>query len=103
MNKPGTIRPATLISDAKSIAKKYEARGAIIILFDKEEGYDITASYGATREECRALGKTLDYIVDNVLNVIYGKVYQLWKKVPHSGKPSYLTKEEWDAKKQKVL
>ncbi len=53
------------IEQAKQLAYALRARGVIVLTFG--DGRVAGSSYGMTRQECRALGKTLDAIVDGLL------------------------------------
>lgn len=57
------MKPPT-INTAKDIAKTLNAKGVIVICFD--EDIVNSASYGVAKKECRAIGRLLDKIIDQI-------------------------------------
>jgi hypothetical protein len=57
-------RPLTTITDAKQIAQRMGADGVAVIAF--KDGVIHAASYGATKEKCKELGRWLDFVVDGM-------------------------------------
>jgi hypothetical protein len=53
------------ITEARKVCEEHEARQAIVIVFDGDRVSG--ASYGTTKAECRAVGQTLDAIVDGLM------------------------------------
>jgi len=48
------------ISDARTVCQRLEARGAIVLVFDRATVYGV--SYGETKRECAQMGRLLDAI-----------------------------------------
>ena len=59
------MRPPS-IADAAALTRKLDARGVIVLVFDRGRGAWAGASYGQTRPECRDLGLLLDAIGDRL-------------------------------------
>jgi hypothetical protein len=68
MNRDLAAKPGVGISDAAQIAKKYDAKGCIILIAD-DDGYFSGFSWGVNKSWCKRLGEQLDYIIDEVLSV----------------------------------
>lgn len=68
MNYDLTSKPGVGISDAAQIAKKYGAKGAIILLTDDEGGERqfVGFSWGVNKSWCKRLGEQLDCIMDEM-------------------------------------
>jgi len=66
MNYGLASKPGVGISDAAQIAKKYGAKGAIVLLAD-DDGYFCGFSWGVNKSWCKRLGEQLDYLVDKAI------------------------------------
>ncbi len=52
------------INTARKITEEHKARGTIILCFDDKRF--LAASHGATKSECKSMGKLLDAIADQI-------------------------------------
>lgn len=59
-----TMIPPVASIHLKPIAGVLQARGVILLAFDKERS--ACASYGVTKDECRQMARLLDEIADQI-------------------------------------